>query len=254
MRSGVMRSGVMTRPKVLVVDDDQDFAESLAEVLESRGHEVEVAFSGREAIDRFRNEDFGLVLMDVRLPGMNGVESFFELRNIKPDARVVMMTAFSVEQLVAEAIANGAFGVLYKPLDVEKLLELLEDVHPEGVILASDDGPDFVQNIDNILQGAGFSTIVAHTRDEAVDRVLSNGVDVLILDLKLPVLTGLEVYLELKKRGYMLPTIIVTGYPSSEQRDKGDTLDEVSVQGFLTKPFDPEQLLSSIRPPVGEAR
>jgi CheY-like chemotaxis protein len=62
--------------RVFIVDDDQDFAESLALLIEGRGYQVEVAFSGEEAIAKFREQDFDITFMDVRLPGKNGTESF----------------------------------------------------------------------------------------------------------------------------------------------------------------------------------
>ena len=92
---------------VLIVDDDRDLAESLADVLEARGYDVELAGSGEEAVERFRRRDFDIVFTDVKLPGMNGVESLFAFRRIRPDAKVVMMTGFSVEQLLTQAVENG---------------------------------------------------------------------------------------------------------------------------------------------------
>jgi DNA-binding response OmpR family regulator len=91
----------MTR--VLIVDDDNDHAESLADMVEIRGHSAAIANSGEAAIEQFRTGDFGFVLLDVRLPGINGVETFLELKHIQPDAQVMMMTAFSVEQVVSQA-------------------------------------------------------------------------------------------------------------------------------------------------------
>ena len=65
----------MKKMKLFLVDDDRDFVESIVEVLEDKGYEVESAFSGAEALQRLSETDFDLTLMDVRMPGMNGVES-----------------------------------------------------------------------------------------------------------------------------------------------------------------------------------
>jgi len=65
---------------VLVVDDDRDHAESVAEILEMRGHRVELAYTGEEAIARFCEADFDMVLMDVKLPGMNGVQTLLRVQ------------------------------------------------------------------------------------------------------------------------------------------------------------------------------
>ena len=122
----------MTGLRIFVVDDDRDFAESLADVLEPQGHTVALAFSGEEAVQRFATEDFDITFMDVRLPGMNGVESFFALRKMKPDAKVMMMTGFSVEELLRQAVENGAVGVLRKPFDMDDVAAAIEAMMTEA--------------------------------------------------------------------------------------------------------------------------
>jgi two-component system response regulator HydG len=232
--------------KIFIVDDNQDFAESLADILKAEGHQVDLAFDGETAIEKFRNQNFDITFMDVRLPGMNGVESFFEIRKINPQAKVVMMTGYSVEQLLNQAIENGALGVLRKPLEVSVLLDLVEKVKPSGIILLADDDQDFVESLENFLTDYGYLVVIAHTGQEAVDRILANNIDILILDLKLPVLNGLEVYLTLKKHGRVLPTIIVSAY-AVEEADNIDRLRSMSISGCFIKPFDPQDLLEAIR-------
>jgi len=234
----------MTPLRVFVIDDNQDFAESLTLVLEGRGYEVEVAHTGEEAIRKFRDNDFDIAFMDVKLPGKNGVESFMEIRKFKPDARVVMMTGYSVEQLLDEALENGAWGVLHKPLDMKKFLSMIEKIQPYGILITDDD-PDFVMSIKELLTSKGYSVFVATNGRKAVERILSNGIDVLILDLRMPVLNGLETYLELKKAGRAIPTIIITAFVD-EETGTIKRLRALSVSGVLRKPFDPRELLGAI--------
>ncbi len=234
----------MSRLRIFVVDDDRDFAESLADVLELDGHQVDLAHSGEEAIDRFLEHDYDLTFMDVKLPGMSGVESFLEIRRLKSNAQVYMMTGFSVDQMLDEAVARGARGVLHKPLNVEQLLEMLANVKPEGIMIADDD-PQFIDEIQAILLDAGYRVFVAHDGQQAVEQVRAGNVDVLVLDLNLPMLDALEVYLKLKDLGQCTPTIIVTSY-ARENPDSLGQLRGASVTGILTKPFDPEQLLAAI--------
>jgi two-component system response regulator HydG len=236
----------MTPLNIFIVDDDQDFAESLSDILTGAGHSVEVCFDGETAIRAFGGKEFDITFLDVRLPGKNGVESFFEMRQIRPRARVVMMTAYSVEQLVAQAVEQGAFGVLRKPFDTARMLGLLEHVKPGGVVLMADDDPDFVDSLELLLAGRGYQVVVARTGRDALSAVLADGIGILILDLKLPVLSGLEVYLELKRRNRALPTIIVTGYAAEEAGAIGQ-LRAMSVAGCLVKPFHPAELLDIIR-------
>ncbi len=95
------------------------------------------------------------------------------------------------------------------------------------------------------LTEKGYSVCHAHTGQEAVDRILAGVVDYLVLDLKLPVLSGLEVYLELKKQGRAVPTVIVTGY-AVEEADSINALRAMSVTGCLVKPFDPVELAQAL--------
>jgi two-component system, NtrC family, response regulator HydG len=122
----------MTR-RILIIDDDVDHAESIADVLDLHGYEVDLAYSGEQGVERFRQSDFDMILLDVKLPGMNGVETLFEFQKIRPEARIIMMTGYSVEQLLAQAVENGALGVLRKPFQVEELLDALERIKPRGL-------------------------------------------------------------------------------------------------------------------------
>jgi len=229
---------------ILIVDDDRDLAESLADVLEARGHAVELASSGEEGVERFRRRNFDVVFTDVKLPGMNGVESLFAFRQIKPDAKVVMMTGFSVEQLLTRAVENGALAVLHKPFAIPDILAVLERIRPTGIVVIADDDADFVDSIEPVLRGAGYRVLVARDGGDAVARVAAGGVDLLILDLGLPVLSGLDVYRRLKELGKLVPTIVVTGR-DHEDGLGGDIL-RADAESFLVKPFDPAHLLSAV--------
>jgi len=231
----------MTR--VLIVDDDRDHAESLADVLDMRGHEAELAYSGEDGIERFRRGDFDFVLLDVRLPGINGVDTFLEMKKIRPSAQVMMMTGFSVEQLVAQAIEGGALGVLHKPFAALQVLDVLSRVRPRGTILIADDDPDFVDSIVPILESARYVVQVAYTGAEALHKIAHEDIDCLLLDLRLPVLSGAELYARLIEAGRAVPTILVTG--GREDAEQDERL-RAQTQGMLFKPFDPNALLMAI--------
>ena len=238
--------------RVFIIDDDRDFAESLSMAIEGRGFEVEVAFSGEEAIKKFRETDFDIAFMDVKLPGKNGVESFIEIKEFKPGVRVVMMTGYSVEQLLEQAVKNDAWGILHKPLDMNHIINMLEKIKPDGILITDDD-PDFVESIKDLLLSEGYNVFVAENGKEAIERIQSNGIDILILDLRMPILGGIETYLELKKSGRIVPTIIVTAFPDEESRTI-EKLHSMSISGILKKPFDPKELLDIIESLIVEER
>ena len=112
--------------RVLVVDDDQGMAKTLGDILGASGYEVEIAFSGQEALERVRRRPPDGILMDIRMPDRNGVEVFRQLKRLAPDSFVIFMTAYSASGLVEEAWTEGAVEVLAKPLDLARTLRLIE--------------------------------------------------------------------------------------------------------------------------------
>lgn len=231
--------------RILVVDDDVDAADSLAELFDMEGHDVKVAYSGESAVQAYRDGDFDIAFMDIMMPGKNGVESFFEIRQLKPDAKVYMMTGFSVEQLVQQAIEHGAMGVLSKPVDLKRLLSVLDEVKPSGVVLIAEDDPQFGPELVNLIESGGFACKLATNGAEALEVMQTGTIDILVLDLKLPVIDGVEVYTMLKQAGTVVPTIIITGH-ASEHADTLHAMRDVSVTGVLNKPFDPSVLLDQL--------
>jgi len=114
---------------VLVVDDDPGTVETLTDILSAKTYRVTSANSGDAAVEMVRRNGFGAVLMDIVMPGINGVEALKALKALKPifpPGKVILMTAYSRHQLVEEAKREGALAVLAKPLDIEALLPLLE--------------------------------------------------------------------------------------------------------------------------------
>jgi len=237
--------------RILVIDDDRDHAESIVDILSMRGYTVEAAFSGEAGVKVFRNSDFDIIFMDVKLPGMNGVETFFEFKKIRPGAKVMMMTGYSVEQLISQAIENGAIGVLRKPFAITELLQTLDDIKPRGVVLVADDDPDFADSLKPILAHHGYQVVIASTGKEALEKASASGVNCLVLDLKMPLLTGIEVYRKLSELGKSIPTIFVTGFPGEKTAalaglKQGDN-------GVLLKPFDPRDLINAIATATGSS-
>ena len=156
----------MTIPRLLIVDDDQDFARSLGILFELEGCQVDLAFSGEEVQRKFQDSDFDLIFLDIHLPGMSGVECFREFRRIKPDAKVIMMTAYGVQKELAQLRDESDFGVLRKPLNVEELVTVLR-VLDCCVLPISGEDPDLVERLVRLLDAKGYRALVAHDSGEA---------------------------------------------------------------------------------------
>lgn len=177
---------------------------------------------------------------------MNGVEAFAEIRRLRPGARIIMMTGYRIEQLLAEAVDNGAVSVLCKPFTVAQTLAALEKARPAGIVLIADDDREFVSRLAPVLEEHGYRVLTARTGREALEKASAEPLDILILDLQRPILQGLEAYQALKRSGRVLPTIIVAGY-DKEKFLAVDALRSLSVTGCLFKPFRPEALLKGLR-------
>lgn len=114
---------------VLLVDDHPLLLEGLRNLLTAHGlHVVGIAHEGREAIALARELEPDIILMDIRMPGCDGLEATRRIKAQRPTARIVMLTTSTEDQDLFEAVKSGAFGYLFKSISVEELLECLEQV------------------------------------------------------------------------------------------------------------------------------
>ena len=122
----------MNENKVLIVDDNQDFADGLAEFLELFGHQVDVTFTGESGIDAVVSNTYDAILVDIGLPGLNGIESLLKIRQTGTKARCFLMTGYSADHIAAQGIGAGAVEILTKPIDLEELLQQIGDIENAG--------------------------------------------------------------------------------------------------------------------------
>ena len=111
--------------RLLIVDDDADFGDSLAEALEMHGHKVDIATSCEYGLAAAGRTHYDAILMDVTLPGLNGVDSLLAIQATDPEIRCFLMTGYSADHVAARAIEAGAIEVLTKPLDTDELVRRL---------------------------------------------------------------------------------------------------------------------------------
>lgn len=116
----------MSELPILVVDDEEEFVATLVQRLRKRGWASEGVLSGGEAIARIAARDFAVVLLDMRLPDMDGGLVLQEIMKIRPTSRVVILTGHASASEGEEGIKNGAFDYLLKPVEFETLLEKLQ--------------------------------------------------------------------------------------------------------------------------------
>lgn len=122
----------MTELPILVVDDEEEFVSTLVQRLRKRGWASEGVLSGSAAITRVAANDFAVVLLDMRLPDMDGGLVLQEIKKIRPESRVIILTGHASVSEGEEGIKNGAFDYLLKPVEFETLLEKLQAARDHG--------------------------------------------------------------------------------------------------------------------------
>lgn len=111
--------------QILIVDDDRDFADSLAEFLELYGHRVDVTYSGLAGVEANRNHRYEAVFMDIGLPGENGIESLSRIKRDTPRAACFLLTGYSADQISRNGGDPGGFEIMTKPINPEALSKRL---------------------------------------------------------------------------------------------------------------------------------
>jgi DNA-binding NtrC family response regulator len=114
--------------KILIVDDELIMRESLSGWLERDGHSVQTASSGEEALEKLNATRFDILLLDIKMEGMSGLEVLSKVKETDPDAAVVMITAYGSIPTAIEAMKNGAFDYMLKPFDPNELGVLIEKI------------------------------------------------------------------------------------------------------------------------------
>lgn len=235
----------MKRPlSILVVDDDVDNAMSLSELFQLEGHRVQVAHDGLRAIEAYETASFDIAFMDIMMPGKNGVESFLEIKRKRPDAKVVMMTAFSVDQLISQALENGAMAVLSKPMEINRTLSALEKVAPNGVLVAPARSAGLGGELANGIRAAGRKCSLVRSRSWDPGELDKSDPAVVIFDLQEPLISGLEIYSRTRRVREGVQAIFVAEAPQIDE--EAFSLDDIEVSGILRKPFDPVDLIGRL--------
>jgi DNA-binding NtrC family response regulator len=120
---------VMNSIRVLLVDDEVEFMETLVKRMRKRGLEVQGVKSGEEALDLLAGQRPDVVVMDVKMPGMNGIEVLKQIKKRWPMLEVIMLTGHASLELAMQGMESGAYDYLMKPMDLDELLYKIEDAY-----------------------------------------------------------------------------------------------------------------------------
>jgi len=229
--------------RLLVVDDDKQMVRTLVDVVRLHGWEADGAHSGEAAVEAVRERDYAVVLMDVRMTGINGLEAFKAMKAVRPGVRVILMTAYTATEILAEAEREGALRILSKPVALTGLIEILKQTTAvsRGVLVVDDDAA-FLKTLRQVLEQNGYATLTAGTLDEALGMLESTSPGAVVLDLRLDGITAPETVLAIKHVSPSVALILCSGY-SAALDETTSALSARLIHARLHKPFSPNVLL-----------
>jgi len=155
------------------------------------------------------------------------------------------MTAYSLKELVKEALEGGAFDIIYKSLDIKKIVGIIEKAKKDSLVLIVDDDHQTCETLKDILEKKNYKIAIAYNGEEATRIVEKNEIDIAIIDVKLPVLNGLETYLKIKNINPEITAIMITGYRQTTNELVKEVM-EKSAYTCLYKPLDMDKLITML--------
>ena len=234
----------MGKTNVLVVDDLRSIRLTLGGILEDKGYNVVTADNGYQAIEAVRKTHFDVVFMDIKMPGINGVQTFREVKKIDPEATVIMMTAYSVEDLVKEALEEGAYAIVYKPFDMDRIIATIEELlHEKILILVVDASFKDRETLKGILENKGYRVATARDGAEAIQMVKDRHYDIIFLEVRLPNMSGVETFERVKKINPKATVIMMTGYTEDDLVKRAISQ---SAYTCIYKPFDMAKVIGLV--------
>ena len=231
--------------KILVVEDEKSMRATLAAILRDEGYQVTTAATGEEAVELCSRENFGVVLMDVRMPGINGVEAFRRIRRHKEGVRVILMSAYGMNALRDAALDEGAIAFLAKPLNLEKVIDLVCQT-TDTAILVVENEEETANMIERTLRERGYRVTVSRSAHEALELVEQIRFDLIFLDVGLPAVNGLDLYLAIKKITPTTVAIMITGMEAELEAIAKEAVRR-NAYAVVRKPLEIDQVLGLIR-------
>jgi two-component system response regulator HydG len=233
-------------PLILVVDDEEDTCSNLSDILTDLGYRVDTANDGRKALELVRQNRYDIALLDLKMPGMDGLTLYREIKKLRAETVAIIVTAYASSATAEEALAAGAWHMLPKPVDFPKLLHLVDEALGQPLVLVVDDDPDLCSSLWDLLRERGYRVCVAHDEAAAQARLKDTSFKVVLIDMKLPEGDGSKVFQLVRQVNPQARTILITGYRSETEQLVKKVVDE-GADAVCYKPFEVPKLLDVLQ-------
>ncbi len=230
---------------ILIVDDDADLGDSLTDILDAKGYDASFATSGKEALRIIKEKKVDAIFLDIRMPEMNGVETLSCIKKYSPMTSVVMITAYAEDELVGQAIVEGALKILKKPLDLEKIISFVEKMQSLKTMLIVDDNKEFCNILREYADKQSYNVSIAHNVSEAIEKYDEDQTRFLLIDMKLNGDNGMEIVNTIREKGSKSTIILMSGYVDKFQPLIDGAIND-KVDYFIEKPFQMTNILEII--------
>ena len=147
---------------ILLVDDDEDICQNMADIFSDLGFEVDVAHEGGAALELVRKRPYDVALLDLKMPGMDGLTLYREIKKLQSGMVAFLVTAYAGGSVADQAITAGAWRVLPKPVDLPRLQSLIDEALGRPLVLVVDDDDDLCANLWDLLRERGYRLSIAH--------------------------------------------------------------------------------------------
>lgn len=233
-------------PRILIVDDEADTCANLSDILSELGYAVDTAHDGPSALKLIEaKKPYDVVLLDLRMPGMNGLELYHRIKERSAGTEALIVTAYASSDTAKSALAAGARRIVSKPVNIGHLLGLVQEALDSPLVLVVDDDRELCDNLWEIFHERGFRMHLVHDVEDA-DRALRQcRFQVVLLDMKLPGGDGGDVLKLVRTTNPQARTIIVTGFPNEMESRVQRALAEGAAD-VVYKPFDVPRLLKAV--------
>lgn len=236
--------------RILIVDDERNMRTTLTDILEDEGYEVAVAEDGDVAVELCSKNTFDVVLMDVRMPGLDGVEAFRRIRRHQEGVRIILMSAYDVEMLKRTALDEGVIAFLDKPLDIERVVRLIAETQDTAILVVENE-EDVASSMSGALKQQGYRVTTVPTPHDALEIAEQIRFDIIFIDAELPSMTGLELYLAIKKITPTAVAIMITGKEEEFERVAREAVRQTAYT-IVRKPLDLDHVLSLLKRITGQ--
>jgi len=232
--------------RLLIVDDEVDTCHNLKDIFSDLGYEVDVAYNGPSALELVKSNHYAVAILDLKMPGMDGVELYRRIRELSSGTVAVIVTAYAASETAQAALEAGAWRILSKPVDFPQLLHLVDAALDQALVMVVDDDHDLCQSLWDLFREHGYRVCVAHDIPTAENFLKQDVYRVVLIDMRLPQGSGDELLRIVREQNPLARTVLITGY-RSEMEQRVHQAKARGVDAVCFKPFDVKQLLQTVK-------